>query len=99
IGLAPCSNVTFLLAFEVIRESSPLVFELLSIAARHPCHLHAAGPDRGKSGPAATITVRLFQKRKTIPAEGWAVCVVVPECSAARSKSTPVDETTVFGAK
>ncbi len=45
----------------------------------HPCHLHAASPDRGKSGPAATITVRLFQKRKTIPAEGWAVCVVVPE--------------------
>jgi len=43
-------------------------------------------PDRGKSGPGHNHGT-VVSEAKTIPAEGWAVCVVVPECSAARSKS------------
>src|SRR6267378_6374653 len=86
MGLASCSKVTFLLPFNFMPESSPFAVEFLSISA-DARQLRATDPGRGKSGPVAKMTVPLVQKRKTIPAEGSAECVVAPECSEARSKS------------
>ena len=69
MGLASTSKVTFLLAFNVILESSPFAVELLSISA---CVSDTSAPrvPAGVSRDPWPRAVSLGQKRKTIPAEG-----------------------------
>jgi hypothetical protein len=74
MGLAGSSKVSFLLLFDVIPEPFPFVVKLPSVSAQPwhpPCHESRSGVSRDLS---SQITVSLVQIRKTIPAEGCAVC-------------------------
>jgi hypothetical protein len=86
MGLTSCSKVTFLLLFNVIREPSPFAVALkLSVDKPDISALRVPTGEAGTRGHHKDGIVG--QKRKTIPAEGWAVWVVAPEFSVARSKS------------
>jgi hypothetical protein len=85
MGLTSCSKVTFLLLFNFIRERSPFAVAL-KLSVDKP-DISTPRVPTGEAGTRGHKDGIVGQKRKTIPAEGWAVLVVAPEFSVARSKS------------
>jgi hypothetical protein len=91
MGLTSCSKVTFLLLFNVIREPSPFAVAL-KLSVDKP-DISAPRVPTGEAGTRGHKDGIVAQKRKTIPAEGWAVWVVAPEFSCGQIKVWPfVDE-------
>jgi hypothetical protein len=94
--LPSCSKVTFLLLFNFIRERSPFA---VALSVDKP-DISAPRVPTGEAGTRGHKDGIVGQKRKTIPAEGWAVWVVAPEFSCGQIKVWPfADEAPVFGAK